>query len=243
MHDFFSKEAKVAPAPDAISFHDSLAPIWEKGYDSDTFSIRLHVLSSLIPKRCLEQRWLDAGCGTGTLSRWLVHERGFSVVAIDGSEQMLQRASQAKGLEYRRADVVDTHLPDCSFDGVLCSSVLEYLSSVERALREFWRVLRPGGTLIASVPNASLKLRIPLKTLYWITRPLGPKRWYSFLDHSRHCYSAVAFAEMLHLAGFSTERMVEFGNLGLPFGLRVGKGTLIMALAKKECSSPPFSNR
>jgi ubiquinone/menaquinone biosynthesis C-methylase UbiE len=224
----------MAPSPNAISFHDSLAPVWEKGYDSDTFSVRVRVLSSLIPKGSMGQHWLDAGCGTGTLSRWLVRERGFSVISVDGSEKMLLEASPARGLEYRKAEVVDTGLPDCGFDGVLCSSVLEYLSSVEAALREFWRVLKPGGTLIASVPNASLRVRIPLKTVYWITRPLGRKRWYTFLDHSKHCYSAAVFSAMLREAGFSTERTVEFGELGLPFGLRVGTpGTLIMALARK----------
>ena len=41
----------MAPSPKAISFHDSLAPLWEKGYESDTFSVRTRVLSSLIPKR------------------------------------------------------------------------------------------------------------------------------------------------------------------------------------------------
>jgi ubiquinone/menaquinone biosynthesis C-methylase UbiE len=224
----------MAPSPNAISFHDSLAPVWEQGYDSDTFSVRVRVLSSLIPKASLRQHWLDAGCGTGTLSRWLVRERSFSVVAIDGSEQMLLNASRKPGLEYRRADVINTGLSEGSFDGVLCSSVLEYLSSVEAALQEFWRVLKPGGTLIASVPNASLRVRIPLKTVYWLTRPLGRKRWYTFLDHSKHCYSVALFAEMLQGMGFSTERMVEFGDLGLPFGLRAGApGTLIMALARK----------
>ena len=225
----------MPPSPNAISFHDSLAPVWEKGYDSDTFSIRLRVLSSLLPTGILRQRWLDAGCGTGTLARWLVRERGFSVVAIDGSEQMLLNASQEPGIEYRRVDVINTGFPQGSFDGVLCSSVLEYLSSVEAALREFWRILKPGGTLIASIPNASVRVRIPLKTVYWVTRPLGRKRWYTFLDHSKHCYSAAVFSEMLQGAGFSTERMIEFGHLELPLGLRVmGKsGTLIMAIARK----------
>jgi ubiquinone/menaquinone biosynthesis C-methylase UbiE len=234
----------MARSSNAISFHDSLAPTWERGYDSDAFSIRLRVVASLLPSGVPGQRWLDAGCGTGTLSRWLVRERGFSVVAIDGSEQMLLNASGAPGLKYSRADVINTGLADGSFDGVLCSSVLEYLPSVEAALREFGRVLKPGGTLIASVPNASLKVRIPVKTIYWLTRPLGRKRMNTYLDYSKHCYSAAAFSKILQGAGFSTERMVEFGRVWLPLGLRmVGtRGGLIMALARKTSGKACMSH-
>ena len=40
-----------------------------------------------------------------------------------------------------------------SCDGVLCSSVLEYVSDVDTCLKEFARVLRPAGLLLVSVPN------------------------------------------------------------------------------------------
>jgi len=223
---------------DGVSFHDSLAQTWEAGYEGDTFSIRLRVLSSLLAKGNPGQHWLDAGCGTGTLSRWLARERSFSVVAIDASERMLANASPEEGVEYRRADVIKTGLPECSFDGVLCSSVLEYLPSVEAALREFHRVLKPSGTLVASVPNSALSVRIPMKIVCWLTRRLGRKRWYAFLDYSKHCYSATGFSEVLRFCGFSAERMIEFGVLELPLGIRVraGTGTLIMALAKRTSS-------
>ncbi len=218
---------------DAVSFHDSLAQTWEAGYKKDEFAVRLHVLSSLVPQGCSGQRWLDAGCGTGTLSRWLVRERGFSVTAIDASERMLMNAIPAEGVEYQKGDVSKTGLPEHSFDGVLCSSVLEYLPSVETALREFHRVLKPGGVLVASVPNSALSARIPLKVVYWLTRPLGRKRWYTFLDYSKHCYSMAGFAAVLRRSGFSPEQMVKFGDLGLPL-IRVRTvEPLIMALATR----------
>jgi len=218
---------------DAVSFHDSLAQTWEKGYKKQAFAERLHVISSLLPERCPGQHWLDAGCGTGTLSRWLARERGFSLAAIDASEKMLANASPQKGVEYSRRDVSKTGFPDSSFDGVLCSSVLEYVPSIHAALREFHRLLKPGGVLLASIPNAALSVRIPLKLVYWLTWPLGSKRMNRFLDYSVHCYSMAGFGDLLRLTGFSPERMVEFGELGLPLMRQLSARPLLMARATR----------
>lgn len=218
---------------DAVSFHDSLARKWEDGYKKEAFVERLEVLSSLLPQSHPGQRWLDAGCGTGTLSRWLARERGFSVVSIDASEKMLANASPEEGVEYLRSDVSKTGFPDCSFDGVLCSSVLEYIPSIDAALREFHRLLKPEGVLLASIPNSALSVRIPLRLVYWLTRPLGHKRMYRFLDYSVHCYSMAGFGDLLRLTGFSPERMVGFGDLGLPLTRVLSARPLIMARASR----------
>jgi 2-polyprenyl-3-methyl-5-hydroxy-6-metoxy-1,4-benzoquinol methylase len=220
-------------ARDAVSYHDSLASTWDAAYDGDTYAIRMRVLASLIPPGSSGQRWLDAGCGTGTLSRWLARERGFSVVAIDVSEQMLANAAPQNGVEYRKADVAETGLPSGTFDGVLSSSVLEYLTSVEAALREFHRLLKPGGTLLSSVPNAARSVRIPVKAVYWLTKPLGRKRWHANLDYLKHCYTAAGFRRVLEASGFSTERVVKFGYFEMPFGVRMPTAALLMAMARK----------
>jgi len=218
----------------AISFYDGLASRWEDEYKSDTFGVRLQVLSDLVPRDLRGQTWLDAGCGTGTISRWLAAERGASVLAIDGSDRMLSHALPARGVEYRKADIVSTGLPDGSFNGIVCSSVLEYLTFPEVALEEFHRVLKPGGIVLASVPNRALSVRIPLISLYWLTRPLGTKRRFAYLDHSKHSYSATEFSCVLGRNGFGTEHVVEFGRLGLPFGMTVSRsGSLLMVLARR----------
>lgn len=221
-------------APDAVSYHDSVASTWNAGYDGATYAIRLRVLASLIPSRTPRQRWLDAGCGTGTLSRWLARERGFSVVAIDASEQMLANAVPQAGVEYHKSDVTETGLPAASFDGVLCSSVLEFLPSVETALGEFHRLLKPGGSLVASVPNKAWSARIPTNAVYWLTRPFGQKRWHANLDYLQHRYTAAGFAQVLETSGFSTEHLMKFGYFDMPFGFRVPMAALIIALAKKR---------
>jgi 2-polyprenyl-6-hydroxyphenyl methylase/3-demethylubiquinone-9 3-methyltransferase len=219
----------------AISFHDTLASRWEDEYKSKAFAERIASISGLIPDTLQGQKWLDAGCGTGTISRWLVAERGAVVLAIDGSDGMLAHAPAAKGVEYRRADIIDTGLSSESLDGIVCSSVLEYLASPEAALREFHRLLKPGGVLLASVPNGAMSIRIPLNLVYWITRPLGSKRRVAYLDHSKHCYSAGQFEQTLRRSGFAVEQMVKFGRFVLPFGIPGSRsGILIMALSRKS---------
>ncbi len=49
--------------------------------------------------------------------------------------------------------VLDIPLRDGSLDSILCSQVLEHVPDPERALRELFRCLKPGGTLLVSVPH------------------------------------------------------------------------------------------
>jgi SAM-dependent methyltransferase len=95
---------------------------------------------------------LDAGCAAGEHSAWLV-EHGARVVALDASEAMVALARERLG---ERARVLHADLaqplpfPDASFDRVLSSLTLHYLAEWSDPLREFARVLRPGGRLVFS---------------------------------------------------------------------------------------------
>ena len=55
-------------------------------------------------------------------------------------------------------DVRRIPLPDASFDCVICNHLLEHVADDRRALSEFFRVLRPGGRLILTTPNAPASL-------------------------------------------------------------------------------------
>lgn len=94
------------------------------------------------------ERWLDAGCGGGTYSRYL-SEFGMEVVAADYSFTTLEKARARTGpaMSYVMADV--RHLPFVPgrFDGVLCFGVLQALAEAQRAISELARQLAPGGAL------------------------------------------------------------------------------------------------
>ena len=100
-------------------------------------------------------RWLDAGSGAGTYTRFLASQ-GRRVTAMDYSIPTVRKARQRGGeqVAWVAADV--THLPfaDGTFDGALCFGVMQALASPHDALREIRRVLVPGGVLWVDALNA-----------------------------------------------------------------------------------------
>jgi 2-polyprenyl-3-methyl-5-hydroxy-6-metoxy-1,4-benzoquinol methylase len=203
----------------AIAYHASLARTWEDRYRKPAFQLRHTMLM-----RCLEGRdvagrlWLDAGCGTGTLSRWLA-ARGCGVLGVDAAAEMITAAVQAaKSHEYserisfvRVSTIARLALDDNLLDGILCSSVLEYVSDPITCLAEFARVLKPGGLLLVSVPNRNSLVRRAQVAGHRLGSLMG-QGWATFLDYSRHEYSQQEFQQVLSRAGFSGERLVPFGG-------------------------------
>jgi O-methyltransferase/aklanonic acid methyltransferase len=99
---------------------------------------------------------LDAGAGRGASLFPAAAAVGATgqVVGIDLAHSMVEetsRAIAAAGLTTARIqlmDAEDLQFADMSFDYVLCSFAYFFFPHLERALAEFFRVLRPGGTLL-----------------------------------------------------------------------------------------------
>lgn len=138
-------------------------------------------------------RWLDAGCGAGTYSRWLV-DRQLSVVGLDYSQPTLYKARRRLPATIALCAGDATRLPfrDASFDGVLCFGVLQAVSETEPLVREIARVLKPGATLyIDALNREGLAAR-----LTEVRRRLRRKR-----RHLRY-ESAARLARILEESGF-----------------------------------------
>ena len=98
------------------------------------------------------KRVLDLGCRSGALTRHFLE--GNSVVGLDVDANALEKAA-VLGIEPVQANVEET-LPfdDGSFDAVVAGELLEHLQFPDALVAEIRRVLRPGGVLAGSVPNA-----------------------------------------------------------------------------------------
>jgi SAM-dependent methyltransferase len=118
-------------------------------------------------------RCLDVGCGDGRCVGLWLHERGREYVGVDVSAAAIRRA-RSLGLDARQIDDA-TSLPfdNDTFDAVVCIEVLEHLFQPQVAASEIRRVLKPGGVLLATVPNiAYWRRRVDLALLgRW--HPLG----------------------------------------------------------------------
>lgn len=96
---------------------------------------------------------LDCAAGTGEFSL-AVAKRAASVLATDLSRPMLDRAAAKarraglKNITFAVRDITALAEEDGSFDVAMAANVLHLLPQPELAVRELWRVTRPGGRLI-----------------------------------------------------------------------------------------------
>lgn len=109
-------------------------------------------------------RVLDVAAGTGASSIEFVRA-GADVVAVDFSEGMLEEGRRRHPeIDFRQADAMNLPFEDDSFDAVTTSFGLRNIQDFDRALREFYRVLRPGGHLV--VCEFSRPTWAPFRALY-----------------------------------------------------------------------------
>jgi SAM-dependent methyltransferase len=112
------------------------------------------------------RRVLDLGCRDGALTQ--AYLAGNEVVGVDADREALAEAGRL-GIETHWADLDQPlDFADASFDVAVAGELLEHLRDPHRLVREMRRVLRPGGTFVASVPNA---YRLKGRLLFLLGRP------------------------------------------------------------------------
>ena len=99
---------------------------------------------------------LDYGCGDAKRYGKILQEMGFNYQGFDISQTAVRQAA-ALGLSVSllNSDDGTTDLPDGSCEFAICFEVFEHLMEPDLALAEIARVLKPGGHLVCSVPNAA----------------------------------------------------------------------------------------
>jgi SAM-dependent methyltransferase len=98
------------------------------------------------------KRVLDLGCRSGALTRHFLE--GNSVVGLDVDASALEKAA-ALGIEPVQANVEEPlAFESASFDAVVAGELFEHLQFPDALVAEIRRVLKPGGVLVGSVPNA-----------------------------------------------------------------------------------------
>jgi SAM-dependent methyltransferase len=127
-------------------------------------------------------RLLDVPAGQGALAARL-KQRGFQVSACDLYPELFR----VPDIEVRRGDLSAT-LPyaDAEFDYVVCLEGLEHIENPHQAIREFARLLSPGGHLIVSTPNILNVEERAKWLLYGYTshfKPISPEHIHAQAQH------------------------------------------------------------
>jgi SAM-dependent methyltransferase len=130
-------------------YHRAPDPSWEY---YPTYIAKLEAVRRWLDALPAGTRVLDAGCGEGVLL-----DEYAGRLAIEGIDPNYQSD------RVRAGSLTDLPYPESRFDRALCLDVLEHLTFTDqpRALSELYRILRPGGALLVSVPNlAHLQSRL-----------------------------------------------------------------------------------
>jgi SAM-dependent methyltransferase len=146
------------------------------------------------------KRILDAGCGNGRYTRFLLREADPDalITAFDLSQRMLRRARsrlRSPRVTHVAADLTRLPYPDAFFDAAICGWVLEHLPDPIPGLRELARVLCPGGKLLLLVTEDTL------------TGSMCSRMWHC-RTHNRN-----ELRRLCHQCGLRWERPLWFSRL------------------------------
>jgi SAM-dependent methyltransferase len=163
--------------------HWSYAPIYER---------KLRWLDAAIESLPKSARILDVGAGEGAMVE-RYRTRGWNIAGVD---------SAYESPFVTRADLLDLPFESSSFDAAFCLDVLEHVDLLEqpRALSEIARILKPGGRLLATVPNlAHLHSRVRFLLFGRLTRT-------SAVERHPGDRPVAEYLELLRGAGFEVTR-------------------------------------
>jgi len=142
-----------ADPAEVTAYYDDWAERYDADLDDWAYRAPGVVASMLIANAPDARSVLDAGCGTGLSGRAL-RAAGFSgtLCGIDLSEASLAIARESAAYDTVSAANLQERLAfdDDSFDALSCVGVMTYVPQVEACWREFCRVVRPGGVVVAT---------------------------------------------------------------------------------------------
>lgn len=130
---------------------------------------KLHAFDLVKPTTQL----LDVGCGAGFLSNELA-KLGLQITGVDLSEESLkvaERFDETKSVKYQRADAYHLPYPNNSFDVLTAMDFLEHIENPSEIIKEFSRVLRPGGLFIFHTFNRNILAHLVIiKMVEWLVK-------------------------------------------------------------------------
>jgi len=198
----------------------------------------LNKLLNLFPRNLSGKTIFDAGGGSGHFSQLALERGAKKVICMDISDLMLQLAKKRKtkfnlnNLEIRKGDFTKTKLLTRSVDIILSIYALPHVSDLNKAFKEFSRVLKPKGSLFVASDYYDVKKEnlIGQKVDY----ELGNMKLKGFI-HIKSEIQQIAEQNNLHQSQFFT--------IQKPTGLRIGKNFLWKRFLKIHSFGAVFTKK
>ncbi|MCG3197503.1 MAG: putative S-adenosylmethionine-dependent methyltransferase [bacterium] len=163
-------------------FYDRFAGEFDAKMNRYDLEKRVRVVyDRLLPEDLSGKRLLDAGSGTGWFSL-RASERGAKVTSIDVGLNLLREVGRKCSTDKSVADICNLPFPDCSFDVVVSSEVIEHVPEPKRAVSELARVLKPGGLLALTTPNRVWHFAIVLANKLGARPYQGHENWVGYRE-------------------------------------------------------------
>ncbi len=146
---------------------------------------------------------VDVGCASGFGLRAAI-EAGWKAVGVDVSEFAVGVARSRYSLDVLVGTLAEAAFPDASVDAVTMWDVLEHVLEPRKECEEANRILRLGGVLAISTPDADCPCPTepdPAKTAFWAANPP---------EHLQY-YNALSISRLLISAGFRVVSIQSFG--------------------------------
>lgn len=162
---------------------------------------------------------MDAGCGTG--GNMEILQKFGQVFGVDKEEEALSFCRRRGLNNLYLADITKT-LPfeDNYFSLITGFDILEHIKDDEKALREFFRVLKPGGTLFLTTP----------------AHPFLWSKWDEICGHKRR-YKSQELRQKVEAAGFKIKRFSSSNFFIFPPAVFIRKLKEMLIHGKEDYST------
>lgn len=179
-------------------FYESFAESFDSKMNMYDTQKRLEVVyNELLDEDIKGKKLLDAGCGTGWFSKWACDRKAI-VTSMDLGEKLL--AQVAKKCDSHRivGSILDMPFADNTFDVIVSSEVIEHVPEPTQAMRELFRVLKPGGILILTTPNSIWYFSVYIANKLKLRPYQGLENWTGWFEMKKK----------LKAIGFEIQKMI-----------------------------------